>query len=255
MGSTLRRDSDRPEAVPLSSEVGKSLPLHAFAILAAGDAFEEVSGVPPRDGRARAEAYLAARVRIREHGAPPAIVAAVRAEIVAQLQGNPQLVARLQAARPIEIDLVPPAKSLAALGFPKGLANAVGLFWDHPSWPHSRIGLLQQALETERALVIHEFAHAISRLAFTKAEQEAVHRLMLPTYRRRAAVEEVFAIYSEREFLPCFSEREWYAPGVYGLARRRWDERHVFTRFVRFLYHPYKPLAGSLRPVPRGLLG
>ena len=57
----------------------------------------------------------------------------------------------------------------------------------------------------------------------------------------------MFAIYTEREFLPGFTEREGHAPGVYGLARQRWDERHVFTRFVRHLYHPHKPLAGSAR--------
>jgi hypothetical protein len=68
---------------------------------------------------------------------------------------------------------------------------------------------------------------------------------MVPTYRSKAWVDEVFAIYSEREFLPSFTEREGHAPGVYGLARQRWDERHVFTRFVRNLYHPHKPLAAS----------
>ena len=68
---------------------------------------------------------------------------------------------------------------------------------------------------------------------------------MLPTYRSRAWVDEVFAIYSEREFLDAFTEREEHAPGVYGLARKRWDERHVFTSFVRALYFPNKPLAGT----------
>jgi hypothetical protein len=246
---------DRPQAIPLTAEAGQALPLHAFALLETGDAFDVAHGTPPKDGRSRAEAYLAAKIHLQTHGAPPALVDGVKVELVQQLQGNPQLVARLSTGRPIDIDLIPPQKTMAAFGFPKGFGAAAGLFWDHPSWPRARIGLLQRVLATERALVIHEFAHAISRLAFTQAEQDSIYRLMLPTYGRRAWVDEVFAIYSEREFLPSFNEREGHAPGVYGLARRRWNERHVFTRFVRALYHPYKPLAGSLRAAPKGLLG
>jgi hypothetical protein len=29
------------------------------------------------------------------------------------------------------------------------------------------------------------------------------------------------------------------------VARQRWNEEHLFTRFVRNLYFPYKPLAGQ----------
>lgn len=249
-------DSDRPDAVPLDAALAKQLPLHAFALLESGDAFDLAAGAPPRDGRARAEQYFDAKVKVHAHGAGPEVVKAVREECVGQLLGNPQLIARLQAARPIEIDLVPPAKRMSAYGYPKGAsARASGLFWDHPSWPAARIAFLQRALADERALVIHEMAHAIQRLAFTSAEQDLVYRLMLPTYRHRSWVDEVFAIYSEREFLPSFTEREGHAPGVYGMARQRWDERHVFTRFVRRLYHPHKPLAGSTAALPRGLLG
>jgi hypothetical protein len=250
-------ESDRPDAVPLDVATGKKLPLHAFSLLEpVGDAFERFSAQPPKDGRAKAQAYLAAKVKIHAHGAATEHVDAVKNELVSQLLGNPQLVARLLAARPIEIDIVPENKSLASYGFPKGAsATAEGLFWDHPTWPNARIGLLLKSLKSERALVTHEMAHAIQRLAFTKDEQDAIYRLMLPTYRYRSWVDEVFAIYSEREFHDGFTEREGHAPGVYGMARQRWDERHVFTRFVRSLYHPHKPLAGSTGPMPRGLLG
>ncbi len=237
---------DRPEVVPLDPASGKKLPLHAFALLESGDAFEVSGGAPPKDGRAKAAAYFAAKVTVKAHGAPPELVQAVKDEAVCQLMGNAQLINRLAASRPIEVDLVPPGKAMSAFGFPKGAsARAAGLFWDHPTWPRARIGLLQSALKSERALVTHELAHAIQRLAFTQAEQDAIYRVMLPTYRSRAWVDEVFAIYTEREFLPGFTEREGHAPGVYGLARQRWDERHVFTRFVRHLYHPHKPLAGG----------
>ncbi len=249
-------DSERPQVVALGTEVAKKLPLHAFGLLEGGDAFEVFSAAPPKDGRAKAAAYLAARVTIQTHGAAPKLVELVEAELCTQLAGNLQLIARLQAARPLEIDLVPKGKPMAAYGYPKrASAKAAGLFWDQPSWPKARIALLQSALETERALVTHEMAHAIARLAFTDPEQELIYRLMLPTYRHRAWVDEVFAIYSEREFVDRFTEREGHAPGVYGMARQRWDERHVFTRFVRNLYHPHKPLAGSTRAPPRGLLG
>lgn len=249
-------DADRPDAVPLSAESGKKLPLHAFAVLDTGDAFEVVRGAPPKDGRARADTYFSTHIVLKPHGAPPELQALVKNELTGQLLGNVQLIARLAAARPIEIDLVPPNKKMSSYGYPKGAsARASGLFWDHPSWPAARIALLQTALVNERALVTHEMAHAIARLAFTQAEQDSIYRLMLPTYRHRSWVDEVFAIYSEREFLPSFTEREGHAPGVYGMARQRWDERHVFTRFVRSLYHPHKPLAGSPARPPPGLLG
>jgi hypothetical protein len=242
----VEAESDRPDAVPLDPETGKRLPLFAFHLLRAGDAFEAVGGKPPTDGRERALAYLAAKVKLAPHGASKALQDAVREEMVHQLQGNPQLVERLCAARPIAVDLIPPQRKIASYGYPaKASAQASGLFWDHPDWPRARLALRQEALQQERALVIHEMAHAIQRLAFTRGEQDDIYRLMLPTYRSRAWVDEVFAIYSEREFLPSFTEREGHAPGVYGLARQRWDERHVFTRFVRNLYFPYKPLAGS----------
>ncbi len=242
-------EADRPDAVPIDVETGKKLPLHAFSLLESGDAFEVANGAPAKDGKAQAQAYVAAKVSISANGAKPEMVAAVKEEIVAQLLGNVQLINRLKAGRPIAVDLIPPNKSMAAFGYPIHIAaRAAGLFWDHKSWPSARMALLQTALATERALVTHEMAHAIARLAFTQAEQDAIYRLMLPVYRHRSWVDEVFAIYTEREFLPFFTEREGHAPGVYGLARKRWDERHVFTRFVRNLYHPHKRLAGSFEP-------
>ena len=117
------------------------------------------------------------------------------------------------------------------------------------------MALRQDRLDDLAHLVFHEMAHAVHYLAFTADERDRIYRVLLPTYRSRAAADEVFAIYSEREFLPEFEERERHAPGVYGMARQRWDERHVFTRFVRKLYHPHKPLAGTTRAPPKGLLG
>lgn len=249
-------EQDTLKVEPLAESAGQRLPLHAFGLLETGDGFEVAGGVPPKDGRARAEAWVTKRVVVRANGAPQELVKVVQDEMVRQVLGNPQLVARLEAARSIEVDVVPERKTMAHFGFPKAAsARAAGLFWDHPSWPVARIGLLARALESERVLVVHELAHAIFRLAFTRDEQERIYRLLLPVYRSRAWVDEAFAIYSEREFVPKFTDREDHAPGVYGLVRRRWDERHVFTRFVRALYHPHKPFAGSVRRDHRGLLG
>ncbi len=239
-------DGSSPEATPLAEAVARAHPLGAFALLEAGDVFEAAAGKPPADGRRRAEAYLASHVKLLPHGASPALVAGVQAQMVRQLSGNLALPARLSSTRPIHVDLVPPGHPLTQYGYPAAVSpNAAGLFWDHPSWPNARIAFKQDKLSTERGLVVHEMAHALMSLTFTKEEREHIYRVMLRTYRRRAAVDEVFAIYTEREFVEGgFTSHDFRAPGVYGMARQRWNEQHVFTRFVRYLYFPYKPLAG-----------
>lgn len=238
-------DGSRPEAVPLDEELARKLPLGAFSLLASGDVFEMAGGRPPAQGPERARAYVAQKIQLVEHGASAAHVARVRGDITRQLSGNLQLLGRLGAARPISIDLIPPGKGIAAFGYPKAVSRrAAGLFWDDPSWPSARIALRQERLDPTPQLVVHEMAHAIHYLAFTAPERELVYKLLLRTFRSRAAVDEVFAIYSEREFLEAFTERDQRAPGVYGVARQLWSEDHVFTRFVRALYFPYKPLAG-----------
>lgn len=247
---------ERPEVVEFDPELAQGLPLDAFALLHSGDVFERLDGDVPAEGPARAMSYISSQITIDPHGVQDALVDRVKEKIVAQLSGSLQLIARLQAARPIAIDIVPEGMTMESFGYPpRASALAVGLFWDEASWPCARIAFLEKSLWDERGLVIHEMAHAIQRLAFTGVEQELIYGVMLPLYRSRACVDEVFAIYSEREFLDSFNAREGRAIGIYGLARRRWNERHLFTRFVRKLYHPNKPLAGSARNVPLDLLG
>ncbi len=238
-------DGSSPEPTPLAAEVAKAHPLGAFALLEAGDVFEAAAGKPPADGARRAQAYLKSHVKFLPHGAAAPMVAAVEAQLTRQLAGNLALPARLSSTRPIHVDLIPPGRSMAQYGYPRSVSpNAAGLFWDHPSWPQARMALRQDKLESEQGLVVHEMAHALMSLAFTEEEREHIYRVMLRTYRRRAAVDEVFAIYTEREFVPAFTAHDYRAPGVYGMARQRWNEEHLFTRFVRYLYFPYKPLAG-----------
>lgn len=237
-------DGSTPEITPLAAEHGRRLPLSAFTLLGGGDVFE-VNGRPPPEGPTRARAYVKAKVTLTAHGAPPEQVKRVEDDIVRQISGNLQLIARLDASRPVAIDLIPPGKSMAKYGYPRAVSQlAAGLFWDHPDWERARIALRQDKLGEEPHLVFHEMAHAIQGLAFTQEETDLVYRTMLRTYRSRAAVDEVFALYSEREFVPQVTAHDLRAPGVYGMARQRWNENHLFTRFVRNLYFPYKPLAG-----------
>ncbi len=238
-------DGSTPEITPLPAEHGRRLPLSAFTLLDGGDVFESRGGKPPAEGAARARAYLKAKVTIVAHGAPPEQLQRVEADIVRQLSGNLQLIGRMEASRPVTIDLIPPGQPMAKYGYPRSVSpQAAGLFWDHPDWERARIALRQDKLGAESHLVFHEVAHAIQGLAFTQDENDLIYRTMLRTYRHRAMVDEVFAIYSEREFVPAVTTHDLRAPGVYGMARQRWDEGHLFTRFVRNLYFPYKPLAG-----------
>lgn len=239
-------DGSTPEITPLAPEHGKRLPLSAFTLLSGGDVFEVRNGKPPSEGPARARAYLKARVTIVPHGATADKLQKVEADIVRQLSGNLQLIGRLEASRPVTIDLIPPGHPMSKYGYPRAVSPlAAGLFWDHPDWERARIALRQDKLDTEPHLVFHEVAHAIQGLAFTKEENDLVYQTMLRTYRSRAMVDEVFALYSEREFVPSVTDHDLRAPGVYGMARQRWNEGHLFTRFVRNLYFPYKPLAGE----------
>jgi len=239
-------DGSTPEITPLAEEHGRRLPLSAFTLLAGGDVFESRGGKPPPDGAARARAYLKAKVTIVAHGASSEQLQRVEADIVRQLSGNLQLIGRMEASRPVTIDLIPAGQPMAKYGYPRAVSPlAAGLFWDHPDWERARIALRQDKLGSEPHLVFHEVAHAIQGLAFTQEENDLVYRTLLRTYRNRAMVDEVFALYSEREFVPQVTAHDLRAPGVYGMARQRWNEEHLFTRFVRNLYFPYKPLAGQ----------
>ena len=238
-------DGSTPESTPLAVEHGRRLPLSAFTVLAGGDVFESVGGRPPPDGLNRARAWFQAKVSFKAHGAPAALLQRVEGDMVRQLSGNLQLIGRMEASRPLEVDLIPEGHAMAKYGYPRSVSpQAAGLFWDHPDWPRARIALRQDKLGPEAHLVFHELAHAVQRMAFTHEENELVYRTLRRTYRTPARMDEVFALYSEREFIPAVTAHDLRAPGVYGMARQRWNEEHVFTRFVRNLYFPYKPLAG-----------
>jgi hypothetical protein len=244
-------DGSRPTLDALGAEVARRAPLAAFHVLANHDAFE--GGAAPADGAARARAWVDARVSIDGHGVPASVTEGVRARIARMLAGNAAIVMRLHAAPPLHVDVVPEGASFVKLGFPRAVhEHAAGLFWGDKSWPSARIALRREHLDTLTVLVEHELAHAVFSLAFSKEEQELVYAVLRPVFGSRAAMDEVFAIYTEREMLAGdFSNLDKRAPGVYGLARSAWSEDHLFTRFTRKLWFPHKPLAGK-RPAIDG---
>lgn len=243
-------DGSRPDARALDEAVAHRLPLVAFAVLAGGDAFE--GGAASNDGLARAGAWVKERVQVERHRAPKELSVRVLERMARQLAGNPTLVERLASAPPLVVDLVPEDGSLVALGFPAAvLEHAAGLFWGDKSWPAARIALRREHIDATPMLVEHELAHAVFALAFTSKEQQTAYGHLRPVFGSRAAMDEAFAIYSERELCGSWEELEHHAPGVYGFTRRQWSEDHVFTRFVRKLWFPHKPLAGP-RPASEG---
>ena len=245
-------DGSRPDSTALPVYRTADLPLAAFTVLSGGDVFETSSRTTA--GEREARTYVCEQIAIDSHGAPAPQVRRAANDIARQLGSNPNLIGRMKLARSIAIDLVPPGGALVALGFPRtAIEKAAGFFWDRPEWKSARIALRQEELEHDPTLVFHEMAHAIFYLGFTVHEQKQIYDLLQPTFGSRAAMDEVFAIYSERELAGEFRESEKRAPGVYGFARRQWSEDHAFTRFVRKLYFPQRPAAGpGMRPVTDG---
>ncbi len=258
------KDGSRPAPRHFPAESAKTLGLAAMAVIERGDAFD-ARRAPPPDGPAQAAAWFDACVTLNRNGQPAATATRVRDDAIRLLAHAPVLVQRLHLARPLIIELVPQGISYRSFSFPRSaLESAAGLFWDDPRWEHSRIGLRVEYLATLPALAAHELAHFLHCVAFTEEERTHIDRLLRPTFGNRANMDEAFAIYSEQEFLLAdrfapvgkklpslapvtsqFSDRDKRGPGVYGFTRTQWDDNHVFTRFVRKLFHPHAPLAGQ----------
>jgi len=235
-------DGSRPEAGGFTDALAKKHPLAAIKILDGGDAFDAM-GKAPILAQAVAT-YIGDKVRIE--GADESQAMRIRRDLVRQLGGNKMLLDRMAAAKPVRMLIVPEGASLVDAGFPAATArHAAGIFWDHPSWDEAQIGFRAEHLERSKTLVFHEFGHAIHYIALSKKERDVIYRVLRPSFGSRAAMDEVFAIYSERECVgEKFAAEQKRAPGVYGFTRRQWDENQLFTRFMRKLYFPFKPLAG-----------
>ncbi|HEY4222844.1 MAG TPA: hypothetical protein VGO62_15915 [Myxococcota bacterium] len=237
-------DGSRPTATLLADVRAKALPLAAISILNGGDAFDApASTTAARDAIAKANTW--AQAKLEFESASKGTKERVRAEAARVLAGNPVLCARMSEARPLHVDVLAPGHSFVALGFPPCTnERASGLFWDHPSWAQARMAFRTEELDRDEVLVVHEVAHAVHGLAFTKAERELIYQVLRPAFVDRSSMDEAFAIYTEREYCKDFGELEKRAPGIYGFVRRQWSEDHLFTRFMRKLYFPHKPLAG-----------
>ena len=141
--------------------------------------------------------------------------------LVEQIGGNPHLVSRLEAAKPIVVDVVPKGTPLRSLKLPKQMSsNTLGLFWDHRDWESARIVFREEGLISDPTLVFHEMGHAVHYLAFTKQERELVYRQLRPTFGSCSAMDEAFAIYSEQALHGGFTEGSERTRGVYGFTRR-----------------------------------
>lgn len=242
-------DGSRPETAGLDEAAARAHRLVAFTLLEGGDVFDPGGSKPVTSGLDEATRYVREKLVIEPHGHEAALAERVSSDVVRQLVANPALARRMLAAKPVVVDLVDSAATMVKLGYPRSVArHASGLFWDHKSWDTARIALRADrlGLDEEKALVFHEFGHALHYLAFTTKERELIYKVLRPSFGSRAAMDEVFAIYTEREFLgPAgFGALEKKAPGVYGFTRRQWDEGHLFTAFVRKLYFPARPVAG-----------
>lgn len=243
-------DGSRPETQGLTEALAKQFPLAAFAVLKGGDTFERAAPKVDSSTRAAAEAYINA-VELQSHGAESTEVARTRNDAVQLLAGNPGLVQRMAAAKPLRFDIAPPNAAFTKLGLPRAMSpHVAGVFWDAPDWPKARIVVRRERLSDTPALVAHELGHAVFYLAFSNAERTLIYDLLRPTFGSRASMDEAFAIYSEREVQTGFEAKDRAAPGIYGAVRRQWSDDHVFTRFVRKLYFPAKPLAGPGMAVP-----
>ena len=238
-------DGSRPEVTPLSAAAADTHRLPAFTLLEGGDLFDAGGSRPDPHGLDEALMSIEEKVVIRDHAGQKGQVERVRADMVRQLAGNPSLARRMRQAKPVVVDVVSNVAEMVKRGYPARVSqHASGLFWDKPDWESARIALRADRLDLdiEKTLVFHEYGHAIHYLAFTKQERDLIYRILRPVFGHPSDMDEVFAIYTEREFLgPAgYAELEKKAPGIYGYARRQWQEDHAFAAFIKKLYFPHK---------------
>ncbi|MBC7793148.1 MAG: hypothetical protein H7Z43_05540 [Clostridia bacterium] len=237
------RDGSRPETNGLDKAIARKHPLNAFGLLRGGDVFERTGAVSSRD--APEALVFAAGLHVEGNGAEAGVVSFVRAEVIGLLRGNGRLAARMLESKKLRVDIAKPGSAFTDLGLPRAMSNHVaGVFWDDEGWPCARIVVRRECLPNTPALVAHELAHALFYVAFTKIERDLVYASLSRTFGARASMDEAFAIYSEREVQTAFTDDDKKVSGIYGKIRSAWSDDHVFTRFIRKLYFPSKPLAG-----------
>lgn len=243
-GSDWQTQLGKLSAAPVTAN---ALALSAFSLLRGGDAYEPPrSRRPERTAPALLETYRAQRLRLEVHRARDPVVEAALRGVDAVLAGQPAVCRRMLLAKPIRLILAPEGRDFRELGFPPHAnPRALGLFYNDPSAECALLGLRQERVLDEPHLMVHEMTHAVHFLAFSEDERRLLDDFLLPVFRSRRIIEEVFAVYAERAFGARYRPEELEGTSVYARARREWNEGQVFARFVSELLRPPGPQVGS----------
>lgn len=222
--------------LPAASE----LTLSAFSLIRGGDLFErsgpaKILKTPP----ALLETYADQQLRLVKNGAAKAECEAAVGGVLRVLRGNAALVKRMLIAKPVSVVIIPEDHDYRSYGFPRNTnPNAAGIFWNSSKTDVALLGLREELIVEKAHLMVHEMAHAVHFLAFTKKEREDIDRFLLPVYRSKRWVEEAVAIYAERAFGARYAEEELQQRDLYGQTRREWNDRQVFAKFIAELMRP-----------------
>ena len=110
--------------------------------------------------------------------------------------------------------------------------------------PHHDVGFTPDVKQRQMEYEHHRDALVPRQQRFSQYTRSLMKGLGIPVWNEWGLRPAVIKGTKEIAPLTTFRDIDKKAPGVYGMARQRWNENHVFTRFVRNLYFPYKPLAG-----------
>lgn len=241
-GTDWKAQLGKLSAAPVSA---RALSISAFSLIRGGDAYEAPrSRRPERTSPALLSAYQESRLVLEPHRAPAAVLEAAVRGVCSVLAGHPALCRRMLLAKPIRLILAPEGRDFRELGFPAHAnPRAVGLFYNDERASHALLGLRQERVLAEPHLMVHEMTHAVHFLAFSAEERRWLDDFLLPVFRSRRVIEEVFAVYAECAFGARYRPEELAGSSVYARARRDWNEDQVFARFVRELLRP--PVVGQ----------
>lgn len=222
------------------SAAANALTLSAFGLIRGGDAFEPpASRAPERTPPPLLDAYRTRRLELEPHRAKAPVVDAAMAGLLSVLAGHPAICRRMLLAKSIRVVLAPEGSDFRSLGFPAHAnPRALGLFYNDGRAETALLGLRQERILEAPHLMVHEMTHAVHFLGLSERERKDIDDFLLPVFRSRRVIEEVFAVYAECAFGARHTPLELEGSSVYARARREWNEGQVFARFVLELLRP-----------------